>query len=308
MLFSKYFNRLNKPEYFFRPIQLLRAIRYRFFSETNENIRTVLLPWGCEIKVHSNDDIGHSILMTGIYDLIVTEVLWGLIDKGEIAVDVGANIGYMSSLMAAKVTSSGKVYSYEAHPEIFQELLGNLNIWAEQFGWQHIQVQHIAISDQVGELQLIMPDGFQSNRGLSKIGTNINFDRSFLVPSSKLDILLNCESDIEIGVLKIDIEGHELEAFNGAKELISARKIRDIIFEDYDHESYPNRLTDFLECYGYTILKAVSTFWQPIICSPDSKQTGRSWEPTCYIATIDPERVYRRVNKKIGWLSIGNNR
>ena len=50
--------------------------------------------------------------MTGIYDLIVTEILWRLINKGEIAVDVGANIGYMTSLMAAKVASSGKVYSY----------------------------------------------------------------------------------------------------------------------------------------------------------------------------------------------------
>lgn len=307
MLFSKFFNRLNKPEYFFRPLQLLRAIKYRFSSKTNENIRTVLLPWKTEIKVHSNDDIGHSILMTGIYDLIVTEICWRLINKGEIAVDVGANIGYMTSLMAAKVTSSGKVYSYEAHPEIFEELSGNLTVWAEQLGWQNIQVQHIAISDKVGELQLIIPDGFQSNRGLSKIGASKDFDRSYLVPSSKLDILLNSESDIEIGVLKIDIEGHELEAFNGAKELISARKIRDIIFEDYNHASYPNCLTDFLEGYGYTILKAVSGFWQPIVCSPSSKQAGRSWEPACYVATIDPERVEKCV-KRIGWLSIHNNR
>jgi FkbM family methyltransferase len=283
----------------------LRAIEYRFFSKTNENIKTVLLPWKSEIKVHCNDDIGHSILMTGIYDLIVTEILWRLINKGEIAVDVGANIGYMTSLMAAKVTSSGKVYSYEAHPEIFQELSENLNIWNEQLNWQHIQIQHCAISDQVGELQLIIPDQFKTNRGLSKIGTSKNCDHSYSVPSSKLDILLNYESDIEIGVLKIDIEGHELEAFNGAKELISAHKIRDIIFEDYDHESYPNNLTNFLEGYGYTIFKAVSIFWQPIVCSPTSQQVSRSWEPTCYIATIDPERVKNCV-KKIGWFSIHN--
>jgi hypothetical protein len=147
---------------------------------------------------------------------------------------------------------------------------------------------------------------FKTNRGLSKIGTSKNCDHSYSVPSSKLDILLNCESDIEIGVLKIDIEGHELEAFNGAKQLIAAHKIRDIIFEDYNHESYPNSLTDFLEGYGYTILKAVGRFWQPILCSPSSKQTGRSWEPTCYIATIDPERVKSCV-KKIGWFSIHNN-
>ncbi|MFM6502148.1 MAG: FkbM family methyltransferase [Dolichospermum sp.] len=245
--------------------------------------------------------------MTGIYDLIVTEILWRLINKGEIAVDIGANIGYMTSLMAAKVTNSGKVYSYEAHPEIFQELSENLTIWNHQLNWQHIEIKHCAISDQVGELKLIIPDQFQTNRGLSKIGTtSTEFDKSYSVPSSKLDILLNYESDIKIGVLKIDIEGHELEAFNGAKELICGHKIRDIIFEDYNHESYPNSLTNFLESYGYTILKAVSMFSQPVVCSPTSRQVGRSWEPTCYIATIDPERVKNCV-RKTGWFSIHNN-
>ncbi|MFM5946731.1 MAG: hypothetical protein ACKO9G_25780, partial [Dolichospermum sp.] len=57
---------------------------------------------------------------------------------------------------------------------------------------------------------------------------------------------------------------------------------------------------NFLESYGYTILKAVSMFSQPVVCSPTSRQVGRSWEPTCYIATIDPERVKNCV-RKTGW-------
>lgn len=297
---------LNKPELFFRPSQLLRNIKYRLIKKAtgDNNFETVVLPWKAEIKIHSDDEVGRSILTTGIYDLIVTEMLWRLIDEGEIVIDAGANIGYMTSLMAAKVTSSGQVFCYEPHPENYEDLSSNLKNWKEVLHWNHIDAQKIALSDSIGEKTLVVPDGFQNNRGLSKISVNDNtFDKSYLVSSSTLDILFDGDSNIKIGVLKIDIEGHELEALNGAVELISARKIRDIVFEEYNNNSYPNSLTDFLEKHGYTVFKAVSGFWRPIVCDPDSNQTGRYWEPPCYIATIDPVRVEKRVEPS-GWCSL----
>lgn len=298
---------LNKPELFFRPSQLLMNIKHRLLIKKvsgENNFETVVLPWKAGIKIHSDDEVGRSILMTGIYDLIVTEMLWRLIDKGEIVIDAGANIGYMTSLMAAKVTSSGQVFCYEPHPENYEDLSSNLQNWREVLGWNHIEAQKIAISNSMGEKTLVAPDGFQNNRGLSKISVSDNTsDKSYLVHSSTLDILFDSDSNLKIGVLKIDIEGHELEALNGAIKLISARRIRDIVFEEYNHDPYPNSLSNFLEEHGYTVFKAVSGFWKPIVCVPDSSQTGRYWEPPCYIATIDPARV-EKLAQPIGWYSL----
>ncbi|MEH2319941.1 FkbM family methyltransferase [Nostoc sp.] len=306
------FKNLNKPEYFFRPSQIWQRIQRFTDKNVINNFESVILPWKAQIRIHPDDTIGRAIYMTGVYDLIVTEMLWRLIEQGEIAIDVGANIGYMTSIMAAKVTQTGKVYCYEPHPEIYQELLENITRWQESIGWHNIIPQEIAISDKSGSNVLTIPDGFDKNRGLSKIETNNNvltnnasylIQKSYLVSVSTLDKTLDLNESFQIGVLKIDIEGHEFEALNGAKQMISQQKIRDIIFED--HNPYPNLVTNFLQKYGYTIFKAIGGFWRPIICSPESQQTGRSWEPPCYIATINPARVVQRT-KPWGWHSLNN--
>ncbi len=306
------FKNLNKPEYFFRPSQIWQRIQYLTGNNINNNFEEVILPWKVKIRIRPDDEIGRAISMTGVYDLILTEMLWRLIDQGEVAIDVGANIGYMTSIMAAKVTQTGKVYCYEPHPEIYQELLENITKWQESFNWHHIIPQEIAISDKSGSNILTIPDGFDKNRGLSKINTNNNvlsknesslIPKSHLVSVSTLDQILELNQSFQIGVLKIDIEGHEFEALNGAQKLICQQKIRDIIFEEYN--SYPNLVTNFLEKYGYTIFKAVGGFWGPIICSPKSQQTGRYWEPPCYLATINPARAVQRT-KPWGWYSLHN--
>ncbi len=306
------FKNLNKPEYFFRPSQIWQRIQHFTGKNINNNFEEVILPWKVQIRIRLDDEIGRAISMSGVYDLIVTEMLWRLIDQGEVAIDAGANIGYMTSIMAAKVTQTGKVYCYEPHPEIYQELLENITKWQESLDWHHIIPQQIAISDKSGSDILTIPDGFDKNRGISKIDTNNKvliknesslIQKSYLVSVSTLDQLLDLNQSFQIGVLKIDIEGHEFEALNGAQQLICQQKIRDIIFEE--HNSYPSLVTNFLEKYGYTIFKAVGGFWGPIICSPESEQTGRYWEPPCYLATINAARVVQRT-KLWGWHSLHN--
>ena len=110
---------LIKPEYIFRPSQGVRRILRRLKPRPRSAV--VELPWKLQLCIRLDDHIGWSIWRTGVYDLCVTEVLWRLIDKGETSVDVGANIGHMTSVMVKRVGASGKVHAYEAHPEV-QEL------------------------------------------------------------------------------------------------------------------------------------------------------------------------------------------
>ena len=88
-------NFLNRPEYIFRPAQVYKRLSHFKAKQTNQ-FENVSLPWGVNITVRPDEVIGRSLWSMGIYDLSVTETLWRLIDSGETAVDVGANIGYGS--------------------------------------------------------------------------------------------------------------------------------------------------------------------------------------------------------------------
>ena len=61
-----------------------------------------------------------------MYETEVTESLWRLARVGDLAVDVGANIGYMTSILAVKAGARGKINSFEPHPTIFQRLRLNV--------------------------------------------------------------------------------------------------------------------------------------------------------------------------------------
>src|SRR4051812_45060416 len=90
---------LNKPHYVFRPTQLGRRFAGVFRRRTS-GPQVVRLPWGLDLNVLPDEAIGASIARTGVFELHVSETIWRLLDRGELAVDVGANIGYMTSLMA----------------------------------------------------------------------------------------------------------------------------------------------------------------------------------------------------------------
>ena len=59
-------------------------------------------------------------------DLAVSEALWRLLDPGALALDVGANIGFMTNLMAWRSGPCGRVLAFEPHPEVFRSLAENV--------------------------------------------------------------------------------------------------------------------------------------------------------------------------------------
>ena len=129
-MLSRLQDKLNKPYYLFRPRQLFIRLKRRLsgYKPINDS-EQVVLPWKMPIRVRPSDMIGSAIIRAGVYDPCVSEVLWRLLDKEETAIDAGANIGQMTSLMARRVGEKGKVLSFEPHPHIFQELTANVALW-----------------------------------------------------------------------------------------------------------------------------------------------------------------------------------
>jgi FkbM family methyltransferase len=298
-------NYLNRPEYIFRPLQIYRRL-LRSRNPDNKLFKDVLLPWGVNLKISlaPGEVVGHSVWAMGIYDLIVTEVLWRLIDPGETVIDVGVNIGYMATIMAKRVGETGQVWCFEPNPEVYEELSENLKIWQTTLGWNHIYTQKLALSNHSGKGILSVPTrnreeaSLTSPKDVTPSQANEENVKTYTVSLEKLDDVLKTTNPI--GLIKIDVEGHELEVLQGAISLITKQQIRDILFED--HNGYPSSVSQFLEEHGYTIFRIWKGFWKPLL-EPPNKKLVHAWEPPSYLATQDPSRATERLKKR-SWNSL----
>lgn len=295
-------NYLNRPEYIFRPLQIYRRLWRSQNKETNK-FETILLPWGVAIKIFpsATEVVGRSIWLMGIYDLIVTEVLWRLIEKDETTIDVGASLGYMTTIMAKRVGKTGEVWCFEPNPQVYQELSKNVANWQETLGWNQIITQQIALSNQSGLGLLSVPTRNREEAALvspQNTHNTQNLSQNYPVTLSRLDEVLKNKDNI--GLMKIDVEGHELEVLQGANQLINKQQIRDIIFEE--HRGYPSPVSQFLEENGYTVFRIWKGFWKPLLVSP-SKKLVHQWEPPSYLATKEPLRAVELLKKR-GWSSL----
>ncbi|MFP2928202.1 FkbM family methyltransferase [Pyxidicoccus sp. 3LG] len=291
--------RLNKPEYFFRPSQLLKRLsRPRWMNGTTE--RELPLPWGLELRVHPRETIGLSVLHLGIYDLVVTETLFRLIDPGEHVADVGANLGYMSSLMASRVGGAGRVVSFEPHPLLFTRLQENIALWKTARDLGAVTAVRKAVSDKVAQGQLVVPSGFEANNGLSFVATGQPPEDA----RERIPIELTTLDDHFVGaeapaVIKVDTEGNEASVFAGAHRLLTGeRRIRDIVFED--HGTWPTPAMRHVEERGYTLFQLKKEFTGPGLADAREAPPEGLWEPMSYLATRDPARAHARLSPR-GW-------
>jgi len=119
------FRALRRPEYYFRPSLLWRRIRRDSLCARN----AVQLAWGLPIEVDAKAWIGIDIIKIGTHDRVVPEAIWRLLDSGEQAIDIGANIGQNASIMALKSGPQGHVTAFEPGPEAFRLLSKNVASW-----------------------------------------------------------------------------------------------------------------------------------------------------------------------------------
>lgn len=283
---------INKPEYFFNPSQLYKRAKL-VFNKPQSGSMKFQLPWGAEVEARVGETIGDSLLVLGIYDLVVSEAIFRLIGPGDSVCDVGANIGVMTSLMASRVSSPECVYAFEAHPLIYEKLKNNLS-----YAKDRVQLVNQAVSNETGSISLNIPKDFETNQGLAFVSKGKRDENSIQIPATTLDSFFSDKKPPAF--MKIDVENHELEVLQGAEK--SLKFIKNIIFED--HHPYPSKTMSYLEGKGFTVFKIKKTFWGPKLDSPKSPQTN-NWESPSYLATQAPKEVMSAMNHS-GWQVLSN--
>jgi FkbM family methyltransferase len=285
---------LNKPYYWYRPSQL--AVRLRARENPDGGQSLVRAAWGSQLYCWP-DPLGRAVARTGVYDLTVAETLARLADPGESAVDAGANVGLMSSLLAHAVGVQGRVVAFEPHPLIFQTLARNVALWEQDEQIAAIELRQAAVSSRAGVLPLsVDPDTFAHNKGTASL-EHADLRNATDVRTVRLDEELSSP----VGVLKLDVEMHELAALQGAEALLSRRLIRDIVFEE--HEPPPTAVTLLLQAHGYEVLSVRQGLTGPILSAPREAYSRKLWDPPALLATSAPERARERLRRR-GWVSL----
>jgi FkbM family methyltransferase len=294
-------SRFSKPQYAFYP---MRAARRALGGDIGERdarrVVDVSLPWGMPISVRPGEAIGHSIATTGIFDHCVSEALYRLIDPRDLAIDVGANVGYMTSLMVERTGGSGRVVAVEPNPEVYPLLAHNVARWRAAPDAPVIETHELALSDHDGTAMLKVPALFARNQGRASIDRREGGDgadpwhATVGVALRRLDDLLG---DCDVGLLKIDVEGHETKVLYGSERLLAAHRVRDIVFE---HRGYPTLATSFLENVGYTLFSLNSSLFRLVVGPPSECVPWQGWEGPSYLATVAPDRALRRLQRR-GW-------
>jgi FkbM family methyltransferase len=255
-----------------------------------------------QIECSTREMIGGSIVRTGVFEMATTEALVRLVDPGELVFDVGANIGYMTSVLAGATGSAGRVVAYEPNPDVCQLLSRNVSRWQAK-RLATIEVRQAALSDRKGTAPLTIPHGGSEWAALgNSLGGRAGQGPSstISVPTVTLDDELGGE---HIGVLKLDVEDHEPETIRGAQLALGQKRIRDVLFED--HNRYPSETTAALEEHGYSIFDLGSRTLGIALHPPGAHVESASWHAPMRLATVDPRRALLRVSTR-GWLSLRN--
>ena len=146
---------------------------------------------------------------TGRVELPVQRALAGLLAPGDVCFDVGANVGFYTLLAARIVGPEGRVVAFEPHPENVAALERNV----QANGLSNVVVVPKAVSAASGEARLA---------GGDRATAHLDADRGRPVETVSLDEFVAAWPALAPAVVKIDVEGHELEVLEGARRTLEA--------------------------------------------------------------------------------------
>jgi FkbM family methyltransferase len=206
--------------------------------------------------------VGLQLLEHAHYDPEEVNLLLRVLDlrrlchgDGVMAVDCGANVGVHTVEWAKHMTAWGNVLAIEAQERIYYALAGNIAI-NNCFNARAI---HAAVSNQPGTMKIPVPNYFEAasfgslelkhRDGTEFIGQAIDYsdDKMIVVPTVSLDSLNLARADL----IKIDVEGMELEVLAGAARCIES--LRPIVLIE-TIKSDRSAIAAWLTSRGYTTI------------------------------------------------------
>lgn len=152
----------------------------------------------------------------GTSEPLVQGTLRELVKAGQIVYDIGANVGFFTVLLGRLVGSGGAVYAFEPVPETSRSARHN----AELNGFAHITVFANAVGRRTGTVQLAL----RGESTWAKFADEQTTGPTLEVPLVAIDDLVSAGTIRPPSLVKIDVEGAELEVIEGMRRTLAAHR------------------------------------------------------------------------------------
>jgi FkbM family methyltransferase len=235
----------------YRPTPSARSVRSNALTHFQTATGNYYLPTDAHGDVVSN-----AIKAGKIFEPEVVSLALRYIKPSSVVLDVGANFGQMTVLFARQVGAEGRVYSFDADDFVFDVLKRNI---AANGLEQRVEPIFGAVHNVEGQTLYFPVQDFKRWSSYGSYGIDYNAAEGRAVKTLTIDGL-NIERPISF--MKIDIQGGDLQAMQGAVNTIARHKMP-IIFEYEYHFEDEYKLSfqeyvDFVQRIGYRFEKVVS--------------------------------------------------
>ena len=163
--------------------------------------------------------------------------LSGWVAQGDWAIDIGANVGHYTARLSQLVGKTGRVLAFEPVPHTFELLVSNI----AALGASNVSVFNVALSSEARTVGMAIP---QFDTGLAN-----NYQAEITAQGGQFDVLAITLDSLQlphrVSLIKIDVEGHELQALRGMQELLRRDHPRLIV------EGTSESVFAFLQILGY---------------------------------------------------------
>jgi FkbM family methyltransferase len=214
---------------------------------------------GTQFLVFKGSDLISNHLKKALYEDDIHQLaLKMLIGKPDGQVlDIGANLGTFCVPLARKIPAL-KFHAFEPQRIVNYQLCANVIINS----LDNVYTYELALSNEDTDVDLAMPDyAKETNIGAFSIDAEVRkneYECATVNTTDKIQLIpLDMMLFDNVKLIKIDVEGHELEVLKGGIETIKANNYPPIIFEAWTwkpwYQDKRKSLLDYLKGHGYEI-------------------------------------------------------
>jgi FkbM family methyltransferase len=172
------------------------------------------------------------------------------IQPGSVAVDVGANFGVLTEIMARSAGPEGHVIAFEAHPDNAEVLRARCHWLQKRGGCASIDVRNVAVNDGSAAEVLLHAGRRHSANEWNITGQDVTGRHTageLRIPATSLDAALATHPQ-PVRMVKIDVEGAEDQVFAGMLEMVRRHR-PELVIEFHNDGTWEKR--KLLTAMGY---------------------------------------------------------
>jgi FkbM family methyltransferase len=186
----------------------------------------------------------------------VIRVLRTFLTQQSVVLDIGANVGLYTALVASIVKQYGRLFAFEGNPRVFAALQRTL-VANEVIENPNITAANLLVSDRSGRGILHYTEEWPVGGTMSDIPLMGGERHSVEATMTTIDDYL--PRDLAVDLVKIDVEGQEPAVIRGMEQTIARspniRLIIEFAVQMLKHSADPIEFVDYVRELGFHILR-----------------------------------------------------